>query len=164
MVPSCVVLTAAPMPGKQAYCTRMLLVYTVRQVASACRTVAEHFPYFPCKYVKLHFPDRVNGLSKAYYFFTEVERVTKHIVTRKIRDNKIRELARVSLSRAVTTRWMPGALAPARSSCRRCSSNSASTRHLTFAITNLLITDVGTAGRDTPQPDVAYPWINDSAR
>ena len=71
--------------------------------------------------------------------------MTKHIATRKIRDNKTRELARVYLSRAVTTRWMPVDLAPARSSCRRCSSNSASTRHLTFAITNLLITDVGTA-------------------
>ena len=45
-----------------------------------------------------------------------------------------------------------GALAPARSSCRRCSSNSASTRHLTFAITNLLITDVATAGRDNTYP------------
>ena len=104
MVPSCVVLTAAPMPGEQAYCTRMLLVYTVRQVASACRTVSEHFTYFPCKYVKLHFSDRVNDLSKAHYFFTEVERMTKHIVTREIRDNKFRELVRVYLSRAVTTR------------------------------------------------------------
>ena len=75
--------------------------------------------------------------------------MTKHIVTREIRDNKIRELARVYLSRAVITRWMPGALAPARSSCRRFSSNSALTRHLTFAMTNLLITDVGTAGRDS---------------
>ena len=71
--------------------------------------------------------------------------MTKHIVTREIRDNKTRELARVYLSRAVTTRWMLGALAPARSSCCRCGSNSASTRHLTFAITNFLITDVGTA-------------------
>ena len=114
-----------------------------------------HFPY---KYVKSHFSGRVNDLSKAHYFFTEVERVTKHIVTREIHDNKIRELARVYLSRAVTTRWMPGALAPARSSCR-CSSNSASTRHLTFAVTNLLITDVGTAGCDTPHPDVAYLQI-----
>ena len=129
MVPSCVVLTAAP-----------------------------------CKYVKSHFSDRVNDLSKAHYFFTEVERVTKHIVTREIRDNKIGELARVYLSRAVTTRWMPGALAPARSSCRRCSSNSASTRHLTFAIMNYnyIITDVGTAGRDTSHPDVAYLQIGDS--
>ena len=67
--------------------------------------------------------------------------MTKHMVTREIRDNKIRELARVSLSAAVTTRWMPGALAPARSSCRRCSSNTALTRHLTFAIMNLLITE-----------------------
>ena len=98
--------------------------------------------------MKSHFPGRVGDLSKAHYFFTEVERVTKHIVTREIRDNKIRELARVYLSRVVTTRWMPGALAPARSSCRRYSSNSASTRHLTFAITNLLIADVGTAGRN----------------
>ena len=136
------------MPGEQAYCTRMFLVYTVQQVASACRTVSDHFTYFPCKYVKLHFSDGVNNLSKAHYFFTEVERVTKHIVTREIRDNKIREFTRVYLSRAVTTRWIPGALAPARSSCRRCSSNFASTRHLAFAITNLLITDVGTAGRD----------------
>ena len=88
--------------------------------------------------------------------------MTKHIVTREIRDNKIRELARVCLSRALTTRRMPGALAPARSSCRRCSSNSASTRHLTFAITNLLITDIGTAGRDTPHPDVAYLQMADS--
>ena len=149
MVPSCVVLTAAPMPGEQAYCTRMFLVYTVRQVASACRTVSEHFTYFPCKYEKSHFPDRVNDLSKAHYFSTAVERVTKYIVTREIRDNKIRELARVYPSRAVTTRWMSGALAPVRSSCHRCNSNSASTRHLTFAITNLLITDVSTAGRDT---------------
>ena len=148
MVPFCVVLSAALMPGEQAYCTRMFLVYTVRQVASACGAVSEHFTYFPCKYVKSHFSGRVNGLSKAHYFFTEVERVTKHIVTREIRDNKIRELARMYLSRSVTTRWMPGALAPARLSCRRCSSNSASKRHLTFAITNLLITDVGTAGRD----------------
>ena len=132
----------------QAYCTRMFLVYTVRQVASACRTVSEHFTYFLCKYVASHFSGRVNGLSKAHYFFTEVERVTKHIVTREIRDNNTREHARVYLSRVVTTRWMPGALAPVRSSCRRCSSNSASTRHLTFAITDLLITDVGTAGRD----------------
>ena len=124
------------------------LVYTVRQVASACRTVPEHFTYFPCKYVKLDFSDGGNDLSKAHYFYTEVERVTKHIVTREIRDNKIREFERVYLSRAVTTRCMPGAFAPKRSSCRRCSSNSASTRHLTFAITNLLITDVGTAGRD----------------
>ena len=124
------------------------VVYTVRQVASACRTVSEHFTYFPCKYVKLHFSDGVNDLSKAH-FFTEVEQVTKHIVTREIRNNKIREFARVYLSRAVTTRWMPGTLAPARSSCRRCSSNSASTRHLTLAITNLLITDVGKAGRDS---------------
>ena len=155
MVLSCVVLTAAPMPDEQAYCTRMLLVYTVRQVPSACRTVSEHFTYFPCKYVKSHFSDRVNG------FFTEVERMTKDIVTREIRDKKIRELARVYLSRAVTTRWMPGALAPARSSCRRCSSNSASTCHLTFAITNSLIPDVGTAGRDTPHPDVAYPQMGD---
>ena len=147
MVPSCVVLTVALMSGEQAYCTRMFLVYTVRQVASTCPTVSEHFTYFPCKYVKSHFSDRVNDLSKAHYFFTEVKRMTRHIVTREIRDNKIRELARVYLSRAVTTRWMPGALASARSSCCRCSSNSASTRHLTFAITNLLITDVGTAGR-----------------
>ena len=138
------------------------VVYTVRQIASACRTVSEHFTYFPCKYLKLHFSDGVNDLSKAHYFFTEVVRVTKHIVTREIRDNKIREFARVYLSRAVTTRWMPGALAPARSSCHRCSSNSASTRHLTFAITNLLITDVGTAGRDTLHPDVAYLQIGDS--
>ena len=43
----------------------------------------------------------------AHYFFTEVERVTKHIVTREIRDNETRELARVYLSRTVTTRWMP---------------------------------------------------------
>ena len=148
MVPSCVVLTAAPMPDEEAYCTMMFLVYTVRQVASACRTVSDHFTYFPCKYVKSHFSDRVNDLSKVHYFFTEVERVTKYIVTREIRDNKVRELAPVYPSRAVTTRWMPGALAPARSSCRRCSSNSASTRHLAFAITNLLITNVGTAGRD----------------
>ena len=74
--------------------------------------------------------------------------MTKYIVTRDIPDNKTRELARVSLSRAVTTRWMPGGLAPARLSCRRRSSNYASTRHLTFAITTLLITDVGTVGRD----------------
>ena len=74
--------------------------------------------------------------------------MTKHIVTREIRDNKIRELARVSLSRAATTRWMPGALALAHSSCRRCSSNFVSTRHLT--IMNLLIIDVSTAGRDNP--------------
>ena len=40
--------------------------------------------------------------------------MTKHIVTREIRDSKIRELARVYLSRAVTTRWIPGALARAR--------------------------------------------------
>ena len=118
------------------------VVYTVWQVVSACRRISEHFTYFPCKYVKSHFSGRVNDLSRAHYFFTEVERVTKHIVTREIRDNKIRELARVYLSRAVTTRWMSGALAPTRSSCRRCSSN------LTFAITNLLITDVCTAGRD----------------
>ena len=98
------------MPGKQGYCKRMFLVYTVQQVALACRTVSEHFTYFPCKYVKSHFSGRVNGLSKAYYFYTEVERVTKHIVTREIRDNKIRELARVYLSRAVTTRWMSDAL------------------------------------------------------
>ena len=111
MVPSCVVLTAALMPGEQAYCMWMLLVYTVRQVASACRTVPEHFTYFPCKYVKSHFSGRVNGLSKAHYFFTEVERMTKLIVTGEIRDNKTRELARVYLSRAVTTRWMPGASA-----------------------------------------------------
>ena len=117
-------------------------------VVSACRTVSEHFTYFPWKYVKSHFSCRVNGLGRAHYFFTEVERMTKHIVIREIRDNRTRELARVSLSRAVTSRWMPGALAPARSSCRRCSSNSASTRHPTFAITNLLITDVGTTGRD----------------
>ena len=149
MVPSCVVLSAALMPGEQAYCTRMFLLYTVRQVSSACRTVPEHFTYFPCKYVKLHFSDRVNDLSKAHYFFTEVERMTKHIVTPEIRDNKTRELACVYLSRAGTTRRMPGALPPARSSCRRCSSNSASTRHLTFAITNLLITDIGTAGCDS---------------
>ena len=43
---------------------------------------------------------------------------------------------------------MPCVLAPARSSYRRCSSNYASTRHPTFAITNLLINDVGAAGRD----------------
>ena len=97
MVPSCVVLTAALMPGEQAYCTRMFLVYTVRQVASACRTVSEHFTYFPCKYGKSHFSGRVNGLSKARYFFTEVERMTKHLVIREIRDNKIHELARVYL-------------------------------------------------------------------
>ena len=149
MVPSCVVLTAALMPGEQAYCTRIFLVYTVRQVASACRTVSADFTYFPSKYVKSHFSDRVNGLSKAHYFFTEVDQMTKHIVTREIRDNKNRELARVFLSRAVTTRGMPGDLAPARSSWRRCSSNSASMRHLTFATMNLLITDVGTAGHDT---------------
>ena len=95
MVPSCVVLSAALMPGEQAYCTRMFLVYTVRQVASACRRVSEHFTYFPCNYVKIHFSDGVNDLSKAHYFFTEVERVTKHIVTREILDNKIRKLARV---------------------------------------------------------------------
>ena len=142
MVPSCVILTAALMPDEQDYCTRMLLVYTVRQVASVYRTVSEHFTYFSCKYVKSHFCDRVNGLSKAHYFFTEVERMTKHIVTREIRDNKTRELARVYLSRAVITRWMPGALTPARSSCRRWSSNSASTHHLTFATTNLLIADL----------------------
>ena len=124
------------------------VVYTVPQYQPAVQS-RKHFTYFPCKYVKSHFAGRVNDLSKAHYFFTEVERVTKQIVTREIRDNKIRELARVCLSQAVTTRWMPGALALARSSCRRCSSNSASTRHLTFAITNLLITDVGTAGRDT---------------
>ena len=73
--------------------------------------------------------------------------MTKHIVIHQIRDNIIRELARVYLSRAVTTRWIPSALAPARSSCRRCSSNTASTHHLTFAVTKLIITDVGTAGR-----------------
>ena len=39
--------------------------------------------------MKLHFSDGVNDLSKAHYFFTEVERVTEHIVTREIRDNKI---------------------------------------------------------------------------
>ena len=50
-------------------------------------------------YVKSHFSGRVNGLSKAHYFFTEVERMTKHIVTREIRDNKTRELARVYISR-----------------------------------------------------------------
>ena len=44
--------------------------------------------------------------------------MTKHIVIRKIRDSKARELARVYLSRTVTTRWMPGALVPAHSSCR----------------------------------------------
>ena len=99
MVRSCVVLHAALMPGEQAYCTRMFLVYTVRQIASACRTVLEHFTYFPCKYVKLHFSDRVNDLSKAHYFFTEVERMTKHIVTREIRDNKTpRTRTRVSLA------------------------------------------------------------------
>ena len=87
--------------------------------------------------------------------------MTKHIVTRKIRDNKIRELGRLCLSRALTTRWMPGALPPVHSSCCRCSSNSASSRHLTFAITNLLITDVGTAGRDTLHPDVAYLQMGD---
>ena len=42
----------------------------------------------------------------------------KHIITREIRVNKIREFTRVYLSLAVTTRWMPGALVPARSSCR----------------------------------------------
>ena len=115
MVPSCVVLTAALMPGEHAYCSRMFLEYTVRQVASACRTVSEHFTYFPCKYEKSHFSDRVNDLSKAHYFFTEVKRMTKHTVTGEIRDNRIRELARGYLSRAVTTRWMPGAFAPARS-------------------------------------------------
>ena len=125
------------------------VVYTVRHVVSACGTISEHFTYFPCKYAKSHFSGRVNDLSKAHYFFTEVERVTKHIVNREIRDNKIRELARVYLSRAVTTRWMTGALPPARSSCRRCNPNTASTRHLTFAMTNILITDVGTAGLDS---------------
>ena len=74
------------------------VVYTVRQVVSACRTISEHFTYFPCKYVKSHFSGRVNDLSKAHYFFTKVERVTKHILTREIRDNKIRELARESLA------------------------------------------------------------------
>ena len=136
------------MPGEQAYYTRTLLVFTVRQVVPAFRTVSEHFTYFPCKYVKSYFSGRVNGLSKVHYFFTEVKRMTKHIVIREISDNNTRELARVYLSRAVITRRMPSALAPARSSCRRCSSNSASTRHLTFALTNLFITDVGTAGRD----------------
>ena len=129
MIPTC----SGPHCCSHARRTGLLqedVVYTVRQVVSACRTISEHFTYFPCKYVKSHFSDGVNDLSKAHYFFTEVERVTKHIVTREIRDNKIR------------------ALAPARSSYRRCSSNSASKRHLTFAITNLLITDVGTAGRD----------------
>ena len=104
MVPSCGVLIAALMPGEQAYCTRMLLVYTVEQVVSACRRFSEHFMYFPCKYIS----DRVNDLSKAHYFFTEFKRMTKHIVIREIRDNRTRELARVYLSRAVTTRWMPG--------------------------------------------------------
>ena len=85
MVLSCVVLTAALMPGEQTYCTKMFLVYTVRQVASDCHTVSKHFTYFPCKYVKLHFFD----------FFTEVEGMTKHIVTHEIRDNKLREFARV---------------------------------------------------------------------
>ena len=83
--------------------------------------------------------------------------MTKYIVTREIHDNKTRELARVYLSRAVTTRWMPGALAPAHSSYRRCSSNSVSTRYLTIAITNLLITDVCTAGRDNRY--CIYPGI-----
>ena len=32
--------------------------------------------------------------------------MTKHIVVHEIRDNKTRELARVSLSRAVTKRWI----------------------------------------------------------
>ena len=137
------------MNGEQAYCTRMLFVFTVSQVVSACRAVSEHFTYFPRKYVKSRFSGRVNGLSKVHYFLTEVERMKRPIVIRKTRVNKNRELARVYLLRAVTTRWMPGALAPARSSCSRCSSNSAPTRHLTFAITNLLITDVGTAGRDS---------------
>ena len=49
--------------------------------------------------------------------------MTGHIVTREIRDNKTRKLARMYLSRAVTTRWMPGALTLGRSSCHRCSSN-----------------------------------------
>ena len=62
-------------------------------------------------------------------------RVPKHIVTREIRDNKIRELARVYLSRAVTTRWIPGALAPARSSCRRCSSNCRDCDLLSLSLT-----------------------------
>ena len=159
MVLSCVVLSAALMPGEESYCTRMFLVYTVRHVVSACRTVSEHFTYFPRRYVKSHFSGRVNGLSKVHYFIIEVERMTKHIVTREIRDNKTRELARVYLSRAVTTRWMPGTLAPARASYRRCSSNSASTRHLTFAITNLLITDVGTAGRDNITYKFVYMYI-----
>ena len=122
----------------------MFLEYTVRQVASVCRTVSEHFS------------DRVNDLRKAHYFFTEVERMTKHIVTREIRDNKTRELGREYLSRAVTTRWMPGALASARSSCRRCSSNSASTRHLRFLITILLITEVGTTGRDNTKESLKF--------
>ena len=61
--------------------------------------------------------------------------MTKHIVTREIRDNKIRELAR--------RLWR-------RHACHVVdATQSASTRHLTFAITNSLITDVGTAGRDT---------------
>ena len=115
---------AALMPREQAYCTRML-VFTV------------------C------FSGRVNGLSKVHYFFIEVERMTRLIVIRETSVNKHREPARVCLSQAVTTRWMPGALAPAHSSCHRCSSNSASTHHLPFATTNLLITDVGTAGCDS---------------
>ena len=71
------------------------LLCTVRQVVSACHAVSEHFTYFLCKYVKSHFSGRVNGLSKVHYFFTEVDRMTKHIVIREIPYNKTRELTRV---------------------------------------------------------------------
>ena len=107
-----------------------------------------------------HFSGRANDLSKAHYFFTEVERVTENILS----------LAKFAITKSAYShacisrerRWMPGALAPARSSCRRCSLNTASSRHLTFAITNLLVTDVDMAGRDTPHPDVAYLQMGDS--
>ena len=35
-------------------------------------------------------------------------------------------------------------------------------RSLARSATLAFITDVDTAGRDTPHPDVAYPWICDS--
>ena len=69
MIPSCVVLTYI-----HSAAGSISLLYSLGT-----------FHELPCKYVKLHFSDGVNDLSKAHYFFTKVERVTKHIVTREIR-------------------------------------------------------------------------------
>ena len=64
------------------------------------------------------------------------------------RDTKPRELEYECLSRTVEDK-MDAGRTRAGTLVMSCSSNSASTRHLTFASTNLLITDVGTAGRDS---------------